>query len=185
MGITQHNLHTFLAPKFLFIIFFNTEFAYIVTRLIIIVFFYVGNGNLTDVAQNMSCIGIGVLPNTSFLHIKAWETKHFLSKYAELPVGKLRHEKLFGKSAVARILATVLDIIHPFDEIHLADTKCIAEFERINMAFCLVHDNHNIIRRLVINHQFAISIVNSATRRIIDFLEKSITIGILLEVIAK
>ena len=53
------------------------------------------------------------------------------------------------------------------------------------MVLCLVHDHHNIIRWLVIYHQFAIPIINSATRRIIDFLEESITIGILFEVIAE
>ena len=47
--IAQHNLNTFFASEFLFIITFDTKFADIIARLIVIIFFYVRWRDLTHI----------------------------------------------------------------------------------------------------------------------------------------
>ena len=51
------------------------------------------------------------------------------------------------------------------------------------MIFCLVHNNHDVIGRLIIHQQLTISVRNDPTGRIFYLLQKSIRVGTLLIVI--
>ena len=132
----------------------------------------------------MGGVGILILADTSLLHIETWETVYLLLKHAELLVRQLVHEHLLCERRIARILRAVLDRCHPCIEVLAGDVERLTEFHRVKMMLRLVDHHHDVVGRLVINHQFTIAGSNDAPRGIVYLLEESVGVGILLVVVA-
>ena len=92
---------------------------------------------------------------------------------------------MLGKTRVARVLVPVLDVVHALDKKLLGDAQGVTELKGVQVAFLFVHNNHDVVSRLIVNQQLAVAVIDDATRRVLHFLEKSVTIGIALVVIAQ
>ena len=64
------------------------------------------------------------------------------------------------------------------------DVQALAEVHRIH-AYLLVHDYHHVIGWLIVHQQFSVTVGDNTTGRILDTLQESIAVGILLEVVAQ
>ena len=182
--ITEQNLHTLYASKFLFVMLLNTQLSDVVARLVVVIFLDVAFRNLAHIAQYMGGIRIGIFSHASLLHIEARESEHLLLEYAEVLVRQLRHEELLRISGISRILTAVLDILHSLLESLLGNTQGIAEVEGIESSLLLLHHHHQVVRRLVIHQQLSVSIVDGTTRRELYLLQEGVTVGILLVILA-
>ena len=182
--ITEQNLHTLHASKFLFVMLLNTQLSDVVARLVVVIFLDVAFRNLAHITQYMGCIRIGIFSHASLLHIEARESEHFFLEYAEVLVRQLRHEKLLRISGISRILTAVLDILHSLFKSLLGDAQRTAEVEGVESALLLLHHHHQVVGRLVIHHQLSVSIVDGTTRRELYLLQEGVTVGILLVILA-
>ena len=61
----------------------------------------------------------------------------------------------------------------------------LAEVKGIKTPLGLVHHHHDIIRRLIVDHQFAVSVKDGSTRGILYLFQKGVRVGTLLIVIAR
>ena len=163
MGISKHNLHALLASELLFIMFLQSQLSDIVTRLIVIVLLNIAFRDLSHITQHMGCVRIGIFSHASFLNIEARETEHLFLEYREILVRQLAHKELLRISGITRILGTVLDGFHTLVKLFPCNSQGIAEVQGIESSFLLFHHNHDVIRRLVIHHQLAVTVVNGST----------------------
>ena len=184
VSITQQNLHSFLTSQVFFVASLDAKLPDVVARLIIFVLINVALRNLSHLSQHVSAVGILVLPDASFLHIEARKAKHLLTKHTEILVVYLCHEELLRKAGVSRILSRVLDIVHALDKIVFGDAQSLAEVKRVKVPFLLVHHHHDVVGRLVIDKQFAVTIAYNAPAGIFNSFEKGVRIGTLTVVVA-
>ena len=184
VSISQHNLHTLLTTQLLLIKLLYTQFSDIVASLIVVIVFNIALRNLTHITQHMGCIRIGIFSDGTFLDIETGESEHLLLEHTEIPVAQLPHKKLLSIARIARVLRAVLDIVHSLDKKLFRNTQRITEIHRIKPAALLVHDHHQIVRRLIIHQQLTITVVNGTTSRKLNTLQEGITVGILLVVVA-
>ena len=98
VGVAQQDLHTLLSPKLLLVFSLHTEFAYIVTWLIVFILLNVGRRHLRHITKHMCRHGILVLAYASALDIYSGEAEHLLAEYTEVLIGQLTHEELLGES---------------------------------------------------------------------------------------
>ncbi len=125
----------------------------------------------------MGSIGVLILTDRAALDIETWEAEHLLAEDGEVLFVELGHEGLLGVAGVARILVAVLYGIHTIDECLLGDTEGLTEVEGVDMVACLVHHNHDVIGRLIIDEEFALAVVDSTARGKLYLLLKSVGIG--------
>ncbi len=184
MGIAEQYLDTFHATELFLVRFLQSQLADVIAWLVVVIVLDVALGHLTYIAQHMGGVWIGVFSHASLLHIEAWKSEHLLLEHTEVLVGELCHEELLGVSRIARVLVAVLDVVHSLDKPFLGDAQRIAEVHRIETTALLVHHHHDVVRRLVIDHQLAISIIDGTTRRELYLLEEGVTVGVFLIVIA-
>ena len=52
------------------------------------------------------------------------------------------------------------------------------------MVFGLVHDDHDIVGRLVVDHQLAVAVVDDTSRGVFHFFQEGVRVGAFLIVIA-
>ena len=83
------------------------------------------------------------------------------------------------------IYRTVLDVGHALDEELLRDAESLAEFHGVQSACLLVHDDHDVVSRLVIDEQFAVSVGDDAARGVLNLFQEGIRVGIFLVVVAQ
>ena len=183
--VAQQNLDAFLSAQLLLVRPLHAEFSDVVAGLIVVVFLDVGRRNLRHIAEHMGGVGIFIFAKGAFLDVKARETEHFLLKNAEFLVRKLTHENLLRIARVTGIFRAVFDVVHPLNEVFLRDSDGIAKLHRVESSGHLVHNHHNVVNRLIINHLLAVSVGNHATRGKLDFLQKRIRVGIFLVVVAE
>ena len=138
-----------------------------------------------NVAQHVGGNRILVLADGASLDVEARETEHFLLEYGEVLVRQLTHKDLLRKSRIAGILVAVLDVFHPAVELLTADVQRLAEVQRVQMVFRLVHHHHDVVGRLVIHQQLAVTVGDDASRRIFYLLQEGIRVGTLLVVVAR
>ena len=124
-----------------------------------------------------------ILSHTAFLNIEAWETEHLLLKQAKVLIGKLAYEELLRKARITGVLVAVLHHCHTVIKLFLGNTQCLTELCRVNTVSGFIHHNHDVIRRLVKDHQFAITIVDISTRGIFDFLQEGVRVCTFLIVV--
>ena len=184
MSISKQNLHTFLSPKLFLIRPLHTEFADIIAGLIVIIVFDIACRYFRHIPQHVGGVWILILPDAPALDIETGKTENLLLKNAELLVRQLAHKKLLREARIAGILVIVLDVIHPPDEKLLGDTERIAKLRGVKPPLFLIHHHHDIVSRLVIHHEFTRPVTDDAPGRILHFLQKSVTVGILLIIIA-
>ena len=184
-GVAQQNLNTFLTAQLLFVITLDAKFSDEVARLIVVVFLDVGRRNFRYIAEHVGGIGVFIFANRAFLDIKTRKTEHFLLENAEFLVRELSHENLLRIARIAGIFRTVFDVAHPLDEVFLRDADGLAKLHRVESSCHLVHDHHDVVNRLVINHLLAVSVSDDTTRGELDFFQKGIRVGIFLVVVAE
>ena len=183
-SIAQKNFHSFLASQSSFVRAFNAKFADIVAASIVIVGLNISWTHLCNVAKKVGCVGIGVLSDASLLNVKAWKAEKLLLKTAELLCGELTHEELLCIGTIARIALQVFYLRHsPLVPIG-CDAETFAKIECVD-ALLLVHDDHHIVGRLIVDEQFAVAVGDCASGRILNALEESVGVGALLEVLAQ
>ena len=69
--VAKEYLHALFTTQLLLVLTFNTQFAYIVTTIVIIVFLNILRPYLAHITQHMGCIGIGILADTTLLNIES------------------------------------------------------------------------------------------------------------------
>ena len=183
MGIAQQDLDTLLATELLLVTALHALLTDIVARLVIVIGLDVSRRHFRYIAQHVGCHTALVAAHTTLLHIEAGEAEHLLLKDAEVLVAELTEEELLGESRVAGIAVTVLDGLHPAVELFLRDVQGIAELHRVQTILGLVHHHHNIIGRLIVDHQLAVAVGDDATRRELYLLQEGIRVGTLLIVV--
>ena len=139
---------------------------------------------LADVAKHMGTVRILVLAYGAPLYVEAWEAVHLLLKDTEVLVGELVHEYLLGEARVARILGTVLDIVHALVELVLGNAQSLAELHRVEPVLRLVHHHHDIVGGLVEHQQLSVTVAYNPTGRKGHFLQESVRVSTLLIVVA-
>ena len=127
--------------------------------------------------------GIAILADATPLDIKAGETEHLLLEYGEVCFRQLVHKDLLRKAGIARILVAVLDIGHAPVKLLTTDIQHLTEVQRIQMVLGFIHDDHDVIGRLVEYQQATATVVDAATRRILNLLEEGIGVSTLLVVV--
>ena len=132
----------------------------------------------------MSCYTRLILAYATVLNIESGETEHLLLKYGEVLVAELTHKHLLREARIARILRVILNVVHTFYEELLCYAERLAEFGCVDTSLCLVHNNHNVVGRLIVHHKSTIAVVYGTTRRKLHFLQESVGVGIFLIVIA-
>ena len=168
-GITQKYLYPLFAPQLLLVGTFHTLLADEITILIILIFLHIRRRHLTDVPQDQCGIRGLVLTDGTTLHIKTGKTEQLFLKHAELLGRQLAHEKLLGVTRITGIAVPVLDFVHPLDIIFLGYSEARTQIQRVH-PLLLVHDHHNVIRRLVVDQQLPVAVGDDSPRRILDFL---------------
>ena len=53
------------------------------------------------------------------------------------------------------------------------------------MVLGFVHHDHDVVGRLVVDHELAVTVVDGTARGVVNLLEKGVTVGVLLEVVAE
>ena len=96
----------------------------------------------------------------------------------------MAHEQLLCEARIAGVLAPVFNVVHALDKKLFSDAQRLAEVEGIEASALLVHHHHNVVGGLVIHQQFAVTVGNGATRRILYLFQKRVTVGVLLIVVA-
>ena len=71
------------------------------------------------------------------------------------------------------------------DEKSLRNAQGFAKFQRVQTISRLIHNDHDVVSRLIIDHQLAVTIPNQTTRRILYLLLKGIGVCGLLVVITQ
>ena len=163
VGITKHNLNTLDTTKFFLVFLLDALLTDIIARLVIVIVLNVARRYLSKVAKQMGGNWHIILAHATPLNIESGESEHLLLKSAELLIGYLPEEKLLGKTTVTRVLRPVLDVVHTLDEKLLSNIERTAELCCIKTSFRLVHDDHNIVGRLIVNKQLAITVGNVST----------------------
>ncbi len=163
VGIAQEYLHALLATELLLVIALHTEFADIVALLVVVVLLDVLLGDLGDIAQHMGGIGVLILTDGASLDVEAGEAEEFLTEDGEVLLVELGHEDLLGVARIAGVLVAVLDVGHSLDEVFLGDAEGIADVEGVDMVACLIHHDHDVEGRLVIDEEFAVAVVDGAS----------------------
>ena len=183
-SVAQQYLHALLATQFLLIVFLDTELAYVVAGLVVVVVFNVRRRHLSHVAEDVCSVRCLILAYAALLHIETGESEHLLLKVAELLIAELAHKELLRESRVAGILGIVLYVVHALDEVFLGDAERLAEFGSVDTALCLVHHHHDVVGRLVVYEQLAVAVVYGTARRKLHLLEEGVGVGVLLVVVA-
>ena len=143
--------------------------------------FYVFRPYLSDISKQMSGIRIAVLSNASLLNVEAWKTEKLLLKAAELLSRELAHEQLLRVRTITRIAFQVFYLFHSSLVPIASYVETFAKIECVN-AFLLCHDDHNVVSRLIIYKQFAVSVGDGTSCRILDAFEEGIGVGTYLKV---
>ena len=185
VGIAQQNLDTLLTTQRLLIGTLDAQFADIVAGLVIVVFLDIGRRSLSHIAQQMGCHVIGVLTDSTLLHVEAGEAEHLLLEHAEILIGQLTHEQLLRITRIARIAVAVLHRGHTTVELVTGDAEGMTELQRVKTVAHLVHHHHQVVRRLVEHQQLSLAVEHIATRGIFDFLQEGVRVGTLLIVVAR
>ena len=185
MSIAQEHLNTLSASEVLLVTAFYSHLAYIIARLVVTVGLDVGRRHLCHITQQQTRIRVFILAYAALLDIEAREAVGFLLENAELLVGELRHKQLLCVFRIARVFRLVLDITHTAAEIVLSDIERATKLSSVQPPLLLVHHNHDVIRRLIVDQQFTIAVTYITSRRKLHFLQEGITIGIPLIVVTK
>ena len=182
--IAQEYLHAFLSSELFFVRPFHALLAYIVARHVELILVNVLSRHFSHVAEDVRRVGICVSSHASSLYIEARKTVHLLLKYTELLVCKLAHEHLLRKLRVARIFSPVLYVVHALHEILPCYAESVAELRGVEPVLCLFHHHHYVVGMLVVDEQAPVAVGYYAACRELDLLQKSVTVGILLIVVA-
>ena len=126
-----------------------------------------------------------VLAYAALLHVETREAEYLFLEEAELLRRELTHKELLRKARVARVLRVVLNVVHALYEELFRDAKRVAKLKRVDASLCFVHHDHNVVSRLIVHEQSAVAVVDGTTRRVFDFLEEGVGVGVLLVVVAK
>ena len=146
--------------------------------------FYIFRTDFADVSKQVSRIGIVVLANASLLNVEARKAEKLLLETAELLGRELAQKDLLCIGTVAWIALAVFYLFHSSLVPFASYVEAFTKVQCIN-AHLLIHDDHHIIGRLVIDKQLAISVGNRTSSRILDALKESIGVGTYLEVFAE
>ena len=180
VNVSQHDAHAFFATQFFFVATFHAEFSDEVAALIIIIVGNVFVVHFSNIAEKVRPKASGVVANGAFFNGEAFEAEEFLAENGELLCGNLAHEEL---RRIARIADFRLDFVHALDIEIFRDANGLAKVERIDAAL-VVHDDHDVVRRLIVDKEPPFAIENQSARGILDFFAESIGVGILLIVVA-
>ena len=160
MSIAEEYLYAFLASQLFFVVTLHAELAYVVTLLVVVIVIDIALGYLCHITKDMGSIGVLVLTNGATLDVEAREAEHLLAEDGEVVLVELSHEDLLGITRVARVLVAVLDGVHTVNEHLLGNAEGLAEVEGVDMVLRLVHHHHDIEGGLVIDKEFAITVVD-------------------------
>ncbi len=140
--------------------------------------------NLAHVAQHVRPAALGIVARGTLHGTEPVEAEKFFLEKGELPRGYLAHEELRRVAGIAGVFGRVFNLCHAADIELAGDADRFAEVERVHAAL-VVHHYHNIIRRLVVDEQVAVAVVNQAARGIQYFFAEGVRVGILFIVVAK
>ena len=87
--------------------------------------------------------------------------------------------RIFG---ITGIHPTVLYILHPLLKLLERDVQRTTKIQGVKLCHFARHER-DVVCRLVKNQQFTVTLVDSAARRILNLIKKSIAVRILLEII--
>ena len=182
--ITKQNFNAFLSTQILLIRFLYTQLADIIATNVVAFFigFHFFCRDFSNITQGVRGSIIRVLANRTPLDIEATEFKQLLLKDATFFRRKLRHKQLISVSGISRIPATVFHVAHDFQELSTSNIQRLAQVECIQVLY-FFRDNRYIISRLVKNQQLTCTVIDSSARRILNFIQERIAIGVLLIII--
>ena len=178
--IAQHDAHSFLAAQFFLVGTLHAELAYVVAALIVAVFGDVGVAYLAHIAQYVGGYAGSVAAYGTFLHGESAETVELLAQHGELLGGYLGHEEL---RRIAGIGGPRLDFRHLPYVVFGREAHHFAELESVD-AYLVVHDDHDIVRGLVVYEQAALAVENEAARGKLYVFAEGVGVGVLLVIVA-
>ena len=112
----------------------------------------------------MGAIGIFIFPYRTVLNIKAGEFIQLFLQNAAFLCREVIHKHLRDIGRIAGIQPPVLNFGYTFHKQFFCNAEDIAEVERIER-LNLAHDQHDLIRRLVIDQQFPVAVINDTPGR--------------------
>ena len=134
-----------------------------------------------ELTEDLRRTVVMILPDSPSLYIKTGEAEHLFLKRTEILITQMAHEQLLGET---RITLLLLYKVHPLVEIVHRDVQRLAKRDRIEPSALLILHHHDIVSRLIINHQLAVAVGNDTTRRVFNLLKESIGVGTLAIIVA-
>ena len=164
MDIAEHDALALFPAEHFFVRTFKSELPDVVSTLIIGVGIDVGLIHLTDVAQHKGRPRTGITTDGALLGRKTIETEELFTDFRKLLSRNLTHEKLGRIARIVWMFFRILDICHTGDVFLPCDTHGIAEIEGVD-AMLVLHDDVDIVRRLIIDHQTSLAVEDKTARR--------------------
>ena len=124
----------------------------------------------------MGSIRIFIFPDCTVLNIKTRKFIQFFLQNTAFLCGEVIHEHLRDIGRIAGIQPPVLNFSYTFYKQLFCNTEDIAEIKRIER-LNLTHNQHDFIRRLVINQQLPVAIINDTPGRDQCLFQKRIAVS--------
>ena len=185
VNVAQEDLHPFLAAQLLLVRAFDAELADVVAALVeaVLVFVQIFLRHFAHVAEHVGPHAEGVVADGAVFDREALEAEQLLPEDGKLFGRDLPEEELGRVAGVAGIFPPVLDFGHALDVFLFGDADGSAEVERVH-ALLLFHDDHDVVRRLVVDEQLAAAVHDQAARGVLYLFEEGVRVGVLFVVVA-
>ena len=132
----------------------------------------------------MGSKGVLILSDGTTLDVETGETEHLLLEDGEVLVRQLTHEYLLCETRIAGVLVAVLNGFHPTVKLLATDVQRLTEVERVEVVFGFVHHHHDVVGRLIVHQQLAVTVSDDSARGVFYLFQKRIRVGTLLVVVA-
>ena len=184
MCIAQQNLNTLFPSQLFLITALNTQFTNVVACLIVLILLDIGRRHFCHITKDMCSKGVLILSDGTALDVETGEAEHLLLEDGEVLVRQLTHEYLLCESRIAGVLVAILDGFHPAVELIASDVQGLTEVERIEVVFGFIHHHHDVVSRLIVHQQLAVTVGDDTSRGVFYLFQKCVRVGTLLVVVA-
>ena len=181
--VAQKYFHSFFASQLFFVGTFYSHFSNEVARAVVVVIVDILLRNFAHVAKYVRPYAVSIAAYDAAFNVKAFELEKFLFNLREFLCRYLAKEQLLGVARIAGVFNAVFYFEHTFYVELLGYAECAAEVERVDSVL-LVHYDVEVVGRFVVNEQFPVAVGNKPARRVLDFFQESVRVGVLFIVIA-
>ena len=173
---------TFLPTQICLIRFLHTEISGVIALHIIAIVFQFLRRYLTYISQHIGSRIVGITTNRLVLNEKTGITVQFFLQQTVFLDRETGNETLRRIRGIAGIETAIGHIAPSLPILVIGNTQRTAKIERIERLY-LAGYHHKVVRRLVIDNQTPLPIVNKPTGRILYFGKNGIIIGQLIVLI--